>query len=97
MPLKERESSKHVIECLKEIGIDVSGNVIKRLTPEMVTDADKIFFMANPNTAPDFLRNSEKMVCWDIEDPDGQTVEAHRETRDEIRRLIKTMIGNSMK
>jgi len=97
MLLKDRPSSKHVIECLREIGIDTSSHVIERLTPEMVENADKIFIMAKSETVPEFLKSSGKAVYWDIEDPDKQNLEMHKETRDKIKELIEeeNIINNS--
>ncbi len=92
MFLKERDSSKYVIECMKEMDVDVSNNKIKRLTPEMVESADKIFMMANPDTAPDYLRDSEKVVYWSVIDPCGRTLESHREIRNEVEKLVRGII-----
>jgi protein-tyrosine-phosphatase len=89
MLLKDRESSKYVIECLKEIGIDVSNNIIKKLTPEMVENSDIIFVMVKSDTIPEFLKENDKVAYWNIEDPDGQTLENHRQTRDKIKNMIK--------
>ena len=92
MPLKDRKSSTNVIEVLKEIGIDVSGNIIKRVTPGMVEIADKIFVMTKPNVTPEFLKNNKRVVYWDIEDPADQTLDAHRKIRDEVGELVKTVV-----
>ena len=97
MPLKDRKSSMYVIESLKEIGIDVSGNTIKRLTPAMIKNTDKIFIMTKQDGIPDFLKTSEKVVYWDIEDPDGQTLETHRKVRDEIGKLVRAIIKDGIK
>ena len=94
MRLQDRPSSKYVRECLQEIGASTSDSVIERLTPEMVENADKIFIMAKPDTAPEFLKSSDKVVYWDIEDPAKQGLEMHRETRDKIKELIKKLLGD---
>lgn len=92
--LKDRASSKYVLECLKEVGIDASNNSIKRLTPAMVKNSDQIFVMTSPDMTPDFLKNNKNIIYWKIEDPDGQTLEAHRKTRDQIAGLIKSYLGS---
>ena len=92
MFLKERDSSKYVIECMKEMGVDVSDNKIKRLTPELVRGADRIFMMADPDTAPDYLQNSGKVVYWSVIDPCGRTLESHRAIRDEVEKLVRGII-----
>lgn len=95
MLLKDRASSKHVIEVLKEIGIDISNNYIKRLTPEMVKNADKIIAILKPEAVPDFLKGNKKVTYWDIVDPDEQTLEFHRKTRDKVKKLVKEFVGNN--
>ena len=91
MLLKNRASSKHVIESLREIGIDASNNVIKKLTPKMVKDSDKIFVMVKQDKVPDMLKESGKVTYWDIADPDEQTLEYHRQTRDKIKKLVENI------
>src|SRR3989344_5774742 len=92
MLLKNRYSSKHVIESLKEIDIDVSNNVIKRIAQKMVKDADKIIVMIKPDAIPEYLKTNTRVIFWDIKDPDGQTLEYHRKTRDEIKKLVEQLV-----
>ncbi|MBP9822126.1 MAG: hypothetical protein KBC81_01620 [Candidatus Pacebacteria bacterium] len=94
MLLKDRASSKHVLESLEEIGIDVSNNFIKRLTPEMVENADKIVVIVKPETVPDFLKGNGKIIYWDITDPDEQTLEFHRQTLNKIKKLVADFIND---
>lgn len=95
MLLKDRASSKDVIECLKEIGIDASNNIIKKLTPEMVESSDKIFVMVKSDTIPEFLKENDKVIFWDIEDPGGQALEYIRKTRDKIKKMIEEFIKDA--
>lgn len=97
MLLKDRESSKHVIESMKRIGIDISNNFIKRLTLEMVENADKIIVMVKPETIPEFLRDNKKVTYWNITDPDEQTLEFHEQTRNKIKELVKEFVGSNLK
>lgn len=92
MLLKDRASSKYVVNSLQEVGIDVSNNRIKKLTPEMVVNATNIFILVKPETVPDFLKNSSNVAYWDIVDPDEQTLEFHRQTRDRIKELVKIFL-----
>lgn len=94
--LKDRASSKYVIECLKEIGIDSAKAVIKRLTPEMVHSSDNIVVMVNPDTIPEFLKDNTKITYWNITDPDEQTLEFHRQTRDQIKKLVEEFVDNNL-
>jgi arsenate reductase len=97
MLLKDRKSSKHVIESMKEIGIDISNNFIKRLTLEMVEHADKIIVIVKPETIPEFLKGNDKVIYWNITDPDEQTLEFHKQTRDQIKKLVEEFVGSNLK
>lgn len=97
MVLKNRASSKYTLECLREIGIDISNNHIKRLTPEMVESSDKVIVMAKPDTIPEFLKDTEKVIYWDVSDPDGLTLETHRTIRNEIQKLVEELVKKSTK
>lgn len=91
MLLKDRASSQYAIECLKEIGIDASNHFIKRLSPSMIQNADKIFVLVKPSATPDFLKENPKVTYWDLEDPDEQDLEFYRKTRDEIIKLVENI------
>jgi protein-tyrosine-phosphatase len=97
MLLKDRKSSEHVIESMKEIGIDISNNFIKRLTPEMVENADRIIVLVKPKTIPEFLKSNNKVTYWNITDPDEQTLEFHKQTRDQIKKLVEEFVDNNLK
>ena len=62
---------RRAIELMKEIGFDMSANVISKLTPEMVGAADKIILMgAIPGgPVPSYLKESPKLETWDVPDP----------------------------
>lgn len=92
MLLKDRPSSKYVIEVLHEIGLDVGQHYIKRLTKEMADSADSIIVITKPESVPEFLKEKKNVMYWDITDPDEQTLEFHRATRDRIQKLVEELI-----
>ncbi len=94
MLLRDRASSGHVIEVMKEVGVDISQAYIKRLTPEMVAVADTVIAILKPHAVPDFLGKSGKVTYWDIPDPDEQTLEFYRQTRDEVRGRVDSLLLN---
>lgn len=87
-PLRELSLAEPVIKCLEEENIDVSGYIRKQLTPGMVEEADKIIVMAEPETIPEYLSNSDKVENWSVKDPKGSSLEFHREIRDKIKSLV---------
>jgi protein-tyrosine-phosphatase len=90
--LKDRASSKYAIEAMKDLGVDISNKRIKRLTPLMVQNADKIIAILKPEAVPDFVKSSGDVTYWDIVDPDEQSLEFYKKTRDEVKEFVKKFI-----
>jgi len=80
-----------VVEAMREVGIDISRNKPKALTPEMVDQADKVVTMGcgAEKVCPATWVQTED---WELEDPKGKSIEKVREIRDEIRaRVLKVL------
>ncbi len=76
---------------MKELGIDISSNRSKLLTPEMMEGVDKAVTMGCgvEGVCPATFVPSED---WHLEDPEGKPIEKVREIRDEIEAKVKTLI-----
>ncbi|MCX6648528.1 MAG: arsenate reductase ArsC [Candidatus Bathyarchaeota archaeon] len=79
-----------VVQALREIGLDISGNKPKKLTKEMVMRADIAVTMGCGEDACPVVPN--ELREWKIEDPHGQPIEKVREIRDEIRGRVVALI-----
>ena len=77
---------------MRKHGLDVSGNIVKQLKPEMISKFDKIIVMAEPETIPDYLRDNKKVEFWEIEDPKGKDENFHRKTILQIEKKILELI-----
>jgi len=76
------------VQVMKEVGIDISRNKPKKVTTEIVEEADIVVLMGCPeNVCP---ITPEEVVCWQMEDPTGKSMEKVRETRDKIRSVAST-------
>src|SRR4030042_1785892 len=80
-----------VVEAMKELGIDISSNRSKLLTPEMMEGVDKAVTMGCgvEGVCPATFVPSED---WQLEDPEGKPMEKVREIRDEIEARVKILI-----
>lgn len=83
-----------VVELMREIGIDVSGNKPKALTMEMVEKASKMITMgcgaeAQAVCPASFIETED----WALEDPEGKSLEQVRKIRDEIRRRVTKLLN----
>jgi len=90
--LKDFPEHSNLFICMDEVGFNIRENIVKLLTPEMVRDADKIIVMAEKETWPDYLKQSDKIVFWEIEDICGQSLDKFRKVRDQIKSLIENLV-----
>jgi glycine hydroxymethyltransferase len=99
--------SAHAIQAMKELGIDISGQRSRMLTPELVEEADYIFGMTHghvesilllyPQAAEKtfLLREFDDSVegfSKDITDPIGGSYEVYVQCRDQIRDAIQSLL-----
>ena len=94
--IKDIPLAEPVIRFMKKEGIDVSENNRVQLTPEMVQEFDRIIVMAEPETIPEYLSNSNKMEFWDIEDPKAMDDEGYEKIISQIKSKLKQFIKENM-
>ena len=87
-----KDGGSSVIIYMTEQGVDVSESLRDQLTPEMVQEADKVIVMADEDNWPDYLRNSDKVVVWTIEDTRGMGPDSARPLYDEIKRRVQDLV-----
>ncbi|WP_040793372.1 arsenate reductase ArsC [Nocardia paucivorans] len=80
-----------VVEAMAEIGIDITAQTPKILTPDAVQSSDVVITMGCGDTCPVFPGISYR--DWDLEDPAGKGVDAVRPIRDEIRARVQALIA----
>lgn len=100
--------SAHAVEALKRVGIDISQQRSRLLTPELVHEADYVFCMTRVHVetaARLFPAASEKIRLVrefnrrlaaeekEIPDPIGRTLEAYEQCRDEIIEGIRLILN----
>ena len=83
-----------VVEAMKEVGIDLSGNKPKMLTLEMIEKADKMITMgcgadAGGLCPAGFVETED----WALEDPKGKPISEVRIIRDEIKRRVSVLLA----
>jgi arsenate reductase len=78
------------VEAMAEVGIDLSAEVPKILTPEAVKESDVVITMGCADECPVFP--GKRYEDWDLEDPAGKGVDSVRPIRDEIKARIEQLI-----
>ena len=86
--------SPDVIKVMQEVGIDITGQVPKALTPEMIEQTDKVISMGcgMEDICP---ASSVSTEDWEIGDPKGESMAKIREIRDEIKVKVTKLMSNS--
>ncbi|MEN0137433.1 MAG: arsenate reductase ArsC [Rhodococcus sp. (in: high G+C Gram-positive bacteria)] len=79
------------VEAMAEIGIDISGQSPKILTPDTVESSDVVITMGCGDTCPVFP--GVRYRDWALDDPAGKGVDAVRPIRDEIRARVEALIA----
>lgn len=88
----DRPNIEPLLKAMNDMGLDISNNLRKELTPNMVNVADRIIVMAEPETIPDFLKNNDKVVYWEVPDLKDVDYEGSCKLRDGIDEKVKLLI-----
>ena len=87
-----------VVEAMKEVGIDISGNKPKALTMDMVEKVERMITMgcraeAEAVCPVSFIETEDRA----LEDPKSKSLEQVRKIRDEIRDEIRERVSKLVK
>ncbi|MDV3278718.1 MAG: arsenate reductase ArsC [Nitrososphaerales archaeon] len=84
-----------VVEAMKERGIDLSKNVPRMLTMEMIRNAALVVTMRcsveDVCPRPMLARMQKKLAEWHLDDPKGKPLGEVRRIRDEIEERVKAL------
>ena len=83
-----RQVWPEVVEVMREIGVDISGNKPKRLSVEMQLHADWAVTMGCGEVCPYV---PTRVDDWDIADPAGKPLDEVREIRDLIDERVREL------
>jgi len=79
------------VEAMAELGIDISQNSPKVLTPEAVQQSDAVITMGCGDACPFYP--GKRYEDWVLEDPAGQGIESVRVIRDEIKTRVEALLA----
>ncbi|MEV0434872.1 arsenate reductase ArsC [Nocardia sp. NPDC050413] len=79
------------VEAMAELGIDITAQSPKILTPEAVETSTVVITMGCGDACPYFPGVDYR--DWQLEDPAGKGVESVRPIRDEIKKRIEDLIA----
>ena len=79
------------VEAMREVGIDITGNVPQKLEYDVAKGSDVIVTMGCGDACPVFP--GKRYEDWELTDPAGQPIEVVRQVRDEIRSRVEKLVG----
>ncbi|MDQ2629639.1 MAG: arsenate reductase ArsC [Actinomycetota bacterium] len=79
-----------VVEAMTELGVDLAGRRPRKLSREDAEWADVVVTMGCGDECP--YIPGKRYLDWELEDPKGRSLEAVRETRDEIDRRVRALV-----
>jgi protein-tyrosine-phosphatase len=80
-----------VVEVMRELGIDLSGRVPRKLDRELAEQADVVVTMGCGDECP--YIPGKRYVDWDLEDPKGRPPAEVRATRDDIATRVAALVA----
>ena len=78
------------VEAMREVGIDISDQQPKILTPESVQQSDVVITMGCGDACPYYP--GKRYEDWALDDPAGQGIESVRVIRDEIKSRMEVLL-----
>ncbi len=84
------ELNPAVVEAMAELGVDLCGELPKRLTDEFVRAADVVITMGCGDACP--IYPGKRYEDWELEDPAGKDLATVRRIRDEIDERVQRLV-----
>jgi arsenate reductase len=81
----------HVVEVMRELGIDLAERRPQPLTRDLAEQADIVVTMGCGDACP--YIPGKKYLDWNLPDPSGRPVDEVRNTRDEIDGRVRRLVG----
>jgi len=79
------------VQAMQEVGIDISHNTPKVLTPEAVQESDAVITMGCGDACPFYP--GKRYEDWVLDDPAGQGIESVRVMRDDIKKRVEQLLS----
>jgi len=79
------------VQAMQEVGIDISHNTPKVLTPEAVQESDAVITMGCGDACPFYP--GKRYEDWVLDDPAGQGIESVRVIRDDIKKRVEQLLS----
>jgi arsenate reductase (thioredoxin) len=82
------------VEAMRELGIDISRGLPRRLSGDAVEAADVVVTMGCGDACP--IYPGKRYEDWELEDPAGKDLDTVRRIRDEIEARVRDLLAQLM-
>lgn len=91
--LETDEVDPKAVQVMSEVGIDISNQTSKPLSDFKPEDYDAVISLCGCGVnLPQAWVLREVFQDWQLEDPEGQTIETFRRVRDEIKERVTALV-----
>jgi arsenate reductase len=80
-----------VVTVMRELGMELSDRVPRKLTTELAEQADVVVTMGCGDECP--YIPGKRYIDWDLPDPAGRPLDEVRATRDDISRRVEQLVS----
>jgi arsenate reductase len=80
-----------VVAAMRELGMEIGNQKPKSLTLEMMESADRVITMGC-NVAETCPASFIPTEDWELDDPEGKSIEETRQIRDQIKRRVEVLV-----
>jgi len=81
-----------VVAAMREVGIDLSAVVPRKLTDELAASVDMLVTMGCGESCP--IVPGIERDDWPLDDPKGQAIERVREIRDDVELRVRRLLAD---
>jgi len=92
--IKNFFSKDDFFQVMEDHNLQLRNNTMKKVSIELLNEADLAVSMAEEPFIPDFIRNSKKVIWWNINNPTFVDRTVAEETYKQIHKLTKDLIAS---
>jgi protein-tyrosine-phosphatase len=91
--LKDNPNQSSLRYIRRELGREIGEKEKQQLVPEMINTADIVIVIAEKERWPGYLKECDKLLFWDIQDPVDMTDESAEEVYREVQRRVEQLVA----
>jgi protein-tyrosine-phosphatase len=91
--LRDNLSQRSVEYVRREFSVNIAEKERQQLTPEMVDKSDLVIVIAEKERWPDHLKECDKVLFWDIQDPAGMADDLADDVYRQVRHRVEQLVA----